>query len=235
MKSQGPSICLLKRGHKDIQFHCLCKLPYRLGCRSPCSATAAAYRESGQPRNTLIPARQGPSKCRSSCASTSCFSTALAWEKGLVFLGSGKGSKKEDPGAHFLHVNNKTVCPSLKAVLSREYLSRLLQGTGQSITETAMLLPVGTSKKQTHAGALFNRAGTGEMPTSNSHFQTYLSHLKLLPCPSAPLGLTPVEKGRTGGELCLVGPSCVCRAAGNHPPSTHSSALCPPGFPTAGP
>lgn len=102
-----------------------------------------------------------------------------------------------------------------------------------------MLLPVGTSKKQTHAGALFNRAGTGEMPISMSHFQTYLSHLKLLPCPFTPSGLTPVEKGRTGGELWLVGPSCVCRAAphpaGNHPPSTRSSALCPPGLPTAGP
>lgn len=67
---------------------------------SPCTATAAAYKENGQLTNTLLPAQQGPSRCRSSCASTSCFSTASAQEKGLVFTGSGQGSKKEDPGAH---------------------------------------------------------------------------------------------------------------------------------------
>jgi len=124
-------------------------------------------------------------------------------------------------------------------VLSRDYLGCLLQGTSQFIFETAVLLPVGKAKKQPHTGALFNWAGTGEMPIPLhvGQIPTHLGNWKLLPCYSRPLDLTPVEDRGKERTLCLSGPSwCGLQDSitGRRYLPQHRQFCCPPVFTRGG-
>lgn len=124
------------------------------------------------------------------------------------------------------------------AVLSRDYLSCLLQGTGQFISKTTVLLPVGKVRKQPCSGTLFNQSGTEEMLIllCAAQIQTHSSNLKLFSCYSRPLDLPPVEERGKEGKLCLW--SKLMWAVGQHhrqqaSPSTHAILPPPAEFPAA--